>query len=76
MSKEVSNNNFKWALGIVAFVIWLIGVRIMVLSEWQSLGDIFREESYLSTGQQWAMILLAIALIVIDIKIYKALKET
>ena len=76
MSKEVSNNNFKWVLGIVTFVIWLIGVRIMVLSEWQSLGDIFREESYLSTGQQWAMILLAIALIVIDIKIYKALKET
>ena len=76
MSKEVSNNNFKWVLGIVTFVIWLIGVRIMVLSEWQSLGDIFREESYLSTGQQWAMILLAIALIVINIKIYKALKET
>ena len=76
MSKEVSNNKFKWVLGIVTFVIWLIGVRIMVLSEWQSLGDIFREESYLSTGQQWAMILLAIALIVIDIKIYKALKET
>lgn len=76
MSQEVSNNNFKWVLGIVTFVIWLIGVRIMILSEWQSLGDIFREESYLSTGQQWAMILFAIALIVIDIKVYKALKET
>ena len=75
MSKEIDNNNLKWILGIVTFASWLIIMKMFILSEWQCLSDIVREESVLSTGQQWAMIICAIALIVVDVKIYEVLKE-
>lgn len=68
MSKE--HTAIKWMLGISAFVVYVAVGRGVILSDGAGY-DAVEQEWAMSTGQQWAMVLWTIAVIVGAIKIYK-----
>ena len=68
MSKE--HTAIKWMIGNIAFVVYVAVGRGVILSDGVGY-DAVEQEWVMSTGQQWAMVLWTIAVIVGAIKIYK-----
>ena len=68
MSKE--HTAIKWTIGIIAFIVWVAIGRGVILSDGAGY-DAVEQEWVMSTGQQWAMVLWTIAVIVGAVKIYK-----
>lgn len=60
----------KWMIGIIAFVVYVAVGRGVILSDGAGYNAV-EQEWEMSTGQQWAMVLWTIAVIVGAVKIYK-----
>ena len=64
MSTDRERKALKWMIGIISFVIWLAVGRGLIFG-----GD----ATDASAGQQWAMLIWTVVVIVADIKIYSAI---
>lgn len=64
MSTDKERKALKWMIGIVSFVIWVAVGRGLIFE-----GD----ATDASAGQQWAMLIWTVVVIVADIKIYSAI---
>ena len=64
MSTDRERKALKWMIGIVSFVIWVAVGRGLIFC-----GD----ATDASAGQQWAMLIWTVVVIVADIKIYSAI---
>lgn len=61
---EREHTALKWMIGIISFVIWVAVGRGLIFG-----GD----ATDASAGQQWAMLIWTVVVIVADIKIYSAI---
>ena len=64
MSTDRERKALKWMIGIVSFVIWVAVGRGLIFG-----GD----ATDASAGQQWAMIIWTIIVIISSIKVYKSI---
>ena len=64
MSTDRERKALKWMIGIISFVIWVAVGRGLIFG-----GD----ATDASAGQQWAMLIWTVVVIVADIKIYSAI---
>ena len=64
MSTDRERKVLKWMIGIISFVIWVAVGRGLIFG-----GD----ATDASAGQQWAMLIWTVVVIVADIKIYSAI---
>lgn len=64
MSTDKERKALKWMIGIVSFVIWVAVGRGLIFG-----GD----ATDASAGQQWAMIIWTIIVIISSIKVYKSI---
>jgi hypothetical protein len=61
---ERERKALKWMIGIISFVVWVAVGRGLIFG-----GD----ATDASAGQQWAMLIWTVVVIVADIKIYSAI---
>ena len=61
---ERERRALKWMIGIISFVVWVAVGRGLIFG-----GD----ATDASAGQQWAMLIWTVVVIVADIKIYSAI---
>jgi hypothetical protein len=64
MSTDREQKALKWMIGIVSFIIWVAVGRGLIFG-----GD----ATDASAGQQWAMLIWTVVVIVADIKIYSVI---
>lgn len=66
---EKERTALKWTIGVIAFVVYVIVGRCVILSDGAGY-DAEEQEWIMSTGQQWAMVLWTVAVIFGAVKIY------
>ena len=69
---EKERTALKWTIGIIALIVYVIVGRCVILSDGAGY-DAEEQEWIMSTGQQWAMLIWTVVVIVASVKIYSAI---